>query len=52
MVGKNVVVVANLRPVKLRGILSEGMVLCAEDKDGNLKLVAPEAAIAAGSEIR
>lgn len=52
MVGKNVVVVANLKPVKLRGILSEGMVLCAEDKDGNLKLVAPEAAIAAGSEIR
>ena len=52
MVGKQVVVVANLKPVKLRGILSEGMVLCAEDKDGNLKLVAPEAAIAAGSEIR
>ena len=52
MVGKNVVVVANLKPVKLRGILSEGMVLCAEDKDGNLKLVAPEAAMAAGSEIR
>ena len=52
MVGKNVVVVANLKPVKLRGILSEGMVLCAEDKDGNLKLVAPEAAMVAGSEIR
>ena len=52
MVGKQVVVVANLKPVKLRGILSEGMVLCAEDKDGNLSLVAPESVMAAGSEIR
>lgn len=52
MVGKQVVVVANLKPVKLRGILSEGMLLCASDKDGNLSLVSPITTMPAGSEIR
>ena len=51
MVGKQVVMVTNLKPAKLRGILSEGMILCAEDSEGNLKLLAPEAAIADGSQI-
>ena len=51
MVGKQVVMVTNLKPAKLRGILSEGMILCAEDGEGNLKLLAPEAAIADGSQI-
>lgn len=52
MVGKSVIVVANLKPVKLRGILSQGMVLCAEDKDGKLCLVAPSKDMTPGSEIR
>ncbi len=52
MVGKSVVVVTNLKPVKLRGVLSEGMILCAEDKDGNLALVAPEKAMASGGSVR
>ena len=52
MVGKRVVVVANLKPVKLRGVLSEGMILCAEDKDGNLSLVSPEKAMASGGTVR
>ncbi len=52
MVGKSVIVVTNLKPVKLRGILSQGMVLCAEDKEGKLCLVAPSADMAPGSEIR
>lgn len=52
MVGKQVVVVANLKPVKLRGILSEGMLLCASDKEGNLSLVSPITTMPAGSEIR
>ncbi len=52
LIGKQVVIVANLKPVKLRGILSEGMILCAEDAEGKLQLVAPEQAIAAGSKVR
>ena len=52
MVGKRVVVVVNLKPVKLRGVLSEGMILCAEDKDGNLSLVSPEKAMASGGTVR
>lgn len=52
MVGKKVVVVANLKPVKLRGVLSEGMLLCAEDKDGNLCLVSPEKDMTSGGEVR
>ena len=51
MVGKQVVVVANLRPAKLRGIRSEGMILCAEDEEGNLSLVTPEKEMPAGAEI-
>lgn len=52
MVGKSIVVVANLKPVKLRGILSEGMILCASDNDGKLCLVSPIADMVAGSEVR
>ena len=52
LVGKQVVLVANLKPVKLRGILSEGMILCAEDAEGKLQLVSPEQAIQAGSKVR
>ena len=43
--------ITNLKPAKLRGIVSEGMILCAEDAEGNLKLIAPEADIADGSGI-
>ncbi|MDR3293444.1 MAG: methionine--tRNA ligase [Clostridiales bacterium] len=42
LVGKNVVLVANLKPAKLKGILSEGMILCAEDSEHNLSIVSPE----------
>lgn len=51
-VGKKVVVVTNLKPVKLRGILSEGMVLCAEDASGKLVAVGPLGDIASGSQVR
>ena len=43
--------ITNLKPAKLRGIVSEGMILCAEDADGNLKLLAPEGDIEDGSGI-
>ncbi len=52
MVGKTVVLVANLAPAKLRGIVSQGMILCAEDADGKLALVSPEVAFADGAEVR
>ena len=53
MVGKQVVVVANLRPAKLRGIRSEGMILCASDaQDKTLKLVTVEPGVEDGAEIR
>ncbi len=52
MVGKRVVVVTNLKPAKLRGIMSEGMILCAEDEDGKLSVVSPEGEIAPGGEVR
>ena len=52
MVGKKVVVVANLKPAKLCGVLSEGMILCAEDQDGNLCLVSPEKPFASGGSVR
>lgn len=52
LIGRNVVIVANLKPVKLRGIISEGMVLCAEDKDRKLSLITPDQPIASGSEVR
>ena len=51
MVGKKVIMITNLKPAKLRGIVSEGMILCAEDADGNLKLLAPEGDIEDGSGI-
>lgn len=50
--GRKVVLVANLKPAKLRGIVSEGMILAADDGAGNLTLVAPERAIAVGAEVR
>ncbi len=52
MVGKKVVVVTNLKPVKLRGVLSEGMILCAEDGEGRLTLISPEKIIASGANVR
>ena len=51
MVGKKVMVVTNLKPAKLAGILSEGMILCAEDAEGNLSLMVPEKEMPAGAEI-
>ena len=51
MVGKKIMVVTNLKPAKLAGILSEGMILCAEDADGNLSLMVPEKEMPAGAEI-
>ena len=50
--GRKVVLVANLKPAKLRGIVSEGMILAADDGDGNLTLVAPDRTIAVGAEVR
>ena len=52
MVGKAVVVVSNLKPAKLRGIMSEGMILCADDGKGNLCVVSPEKTMLSGSEVR
>ena len=51
MVGKKVMVLVNLKPAKLAGVLSEGMLLCAEDADGNLALMTPEKQMPAGAEI-
>lgn len=51
MVGKKVMVVTNLKPAKLAGIASEGMILCAEDTEGNLSLMVPEKKMPAGAEI-
>ena len=51
MVGKKVMVVTNLKPAKLAGMLSEGMILCAEDDEGNLALMVPEKDIKPGSEV-
>ena len=52
MVGKKVVVVTNLKPAKLAGVLSEGMLLCAEDAEGRLSLLNPEKDMPNGAEIR
>ena len=52
MVGKQVVVVANLAPHAFRGVVSEGMLLCADDGQGNVVLVSPEKAVPSGSEVR
>ena len=51
MVGKRVMVVTNLKPAKLAGVMSEGMLLCAEDAEGNLSLMVPEKRMPAGAEI-
>ncbi len=51
MVGKKVVVLVNLKPAKLAGVLSEGMILCAEDAEGKLALVIPENEMPAGAEV-
>ncbi len=51
MVGKKVMVLVNLKPAKLAGVLSEGMLLCAEDGEGNLALMKPEREMPAGAEI-
>ena len=51
MVGKKVMVLVNLKPAKLAGVLSEGMLLCAEDAEGNLALMTPEKTMPAGAEI-
>lgn len=51
MVGKKVMVVVNLKPAKLAGVVSEGMLLCAEDAEGNLSLMVPEKSMPAGAEI-
>ena len=51
MVGKKVMVLVNLKPAKLAGVLSEGMLLCAEDADGNLALMTPEKKMPSGAEI-
>ena len=52
LIGKKVIIVANLKPVKLRGIMSQGMILSAEDNDGNLSVSALDRDIASGSEVR
>ncbi|MDE7063740.1 MAG: methionine--tRNA ligase subunit beta, partial [Lachnospiraceae bacterium] len=51
MVGKKVMVLVNLKPAKLAGVLSEGMLLCAEDENGVLSLMVPEKEMPAGAEI-
>ena len=51
MVGKRVCVLVNLKPARLAGVLSEGMLLCAEDASGKLALVVPEKEMPAGAEI-
>lgn len=51
MVGKKVMVLVNLKPARLAGVLSEGMLLCAEDAEGNLALMTPEKEMPAGAEI-
>lgn len=52
MVGKKVMVFTNLKPAKLAGVLSQGMLLCAEDAEGNLSLMTPESTMPSGAEIR
>ena len=51
MVGKKVMVVVNLKPAKLAGVVSEGMLLCAEDENGELALMVPEKKMPSGAEI-
>ena len=51
MVGKKVMVLVNLKPATLAGVVSEGMLLCAEDDKGELSLMVPEKKMPAGAEI-
>ena len=51
MVGKKVMVLVNLKPAKLAGVLSEGMLLCAEDENGELALLTPDKKMPSGAEI-
>ena len=51
MVGKKVLVLTNLKPATLAGVVSEGMLLCAEDAEGNLALMTPEKDMPAGAEV-
>ena len=51
MVGKKVMVLLNLKPATLAGVVSKGMILCAEDQDGNLSVMTPEKDMESGSEI-
>ena len=50
-IGMKVMVLTNLKPAKLAGMMSEGMLLCAEDAEGNVCLMTPEKAMPAGAEI-
>jgi methionyl-tRNA synthetase len=52
LVGKRIVVVANLQPATLRGVESQGMLLAASDDDGNLSLVTPEKPVATGAKVK
>jgi methionine--tRNA ligase beta chain len=52
LVGRRIIVVANLQPATLRGVESQGMLLAASDTDGNLALVAPERPVANGSQVK
>jgi len=52
MIGKKVIVVTNLKPVKLRGVLSEGMILAASDQEGNLVLASTDQDIASGAQVK
>ena len=52
MVGKKVLVITNLKPAKLAGLESQGMILCAEDDQGRLSLVRPEGEVSCGAEVR
>ena len=52
LLGLNVVYVANLEPRKLRGVLSEGMILAADDGEGNVRLLTPDGEITPGSTVR
>ena len=51
LIGKKVMVLLNLKPAKLAGLMSEGMLLSAEDPDGNVRLIHPSDEMPAGSEI-
>ena len=52
LIGKNVVIVANLKPAKLAGIMSQGMILAAEDAEGNLSVITTERPVSAGATVR